>query len=94
LKTTLYDVSGEELSVDTMAVNIFHGDTAQAADRGESPIDMTYPVSGGPLGQYTAPNGKSNSVFDSVRKGSASVKALVHHLRTRHVSRMEVVQPG
>jgi hypothetical protein len=36
---------------------------------------MTYPVSGGPLGQYTAPNGKSNSVFDSVRKGSASVKA-------------------
>ena len=62
LRATLYDANSEAIAADSMSVNILHGDTSQTA--GEDAIDLTYPVSGGPLGQYTAPNGKTNSVLE------------------------------
>ena len=73
LRATLYDANSAELAVDSMTVNILHGDTAQTA--GEAAVDMTYPFSGGPLGQYTAPDGRTNSVIDTPRLEPATVEA-------------------
>ena len=73
LRATLYDTNGEALAVDSVTVNILHGETPQTG--GESAIDMTYPVSGGPLGQYPAANGKTNSVFDVPELTVATVEA-------------------
>ncbi|MDP9067467.1 MAG: hypothetical protein M3N53_03825 [Actinomycetota bacterium] len=73
LKATLYDANSEELAADTMAVKILHGTSPQTS--GETAIDLTYPVSGGPLGQYTASNGKTNSVLDSAKGDSSVVTA-------------------
>lgn len=74
LKATLYDAAGDELAATTQAVNILHGSSGQT--NGEASIDFTYPVSGGPLGYYTASNGVTNSMFDGVKLDqAASVKA-------------------
>ena len=73
LRATLYDANSEEIAVDSMTVNIFHGDTSQTG--GESAVDMTYPVSGGALGQYTTPNGRTNSVIDVPSLDVATVEA-------------------
>ena len=73
LKATLYDANSEELAVATQSVEIVHGTTPQA--EGAPSIDLTYPVSGGPLGFYRAPNGNANSVLDSVKVDGSTVMA-------------------
>ncbi len=73
LKVTLYDADSNEVAADTLTVNIAHGSSAQT--KGEIPIDLTYPLSGGPLGHYTASNGRTNTVLDSKKDGSATTKA-------------------
>ena len=64
LKATLYDANSEELAVDTIRVNVLHGTTEAQQDDNVPSLDIAYPVSGGPMGQFTAPNGRTNSVID------------------------------
>jgi hypothetical protein len=77
LKTTLYDANSEELAVDTMKVSFLHGATEPAEDNNVPAVDLIYPVSGGQLGQFTAPNGRTNSVLESKssKKGIFTVQA-------------------
>ena len=65
LKATLYDANGEQLAADTIRVNFLHGTTEAQQDDNVPSLDITYPVSGGPMGQFTAPNGRTNSVIDA-----------------------------
>ncbi len=67
LKAILYDAAGVELASDALTVNLLHGTGTSTGD-GEPAIDLTYPVSGGVLGQYHAPGGATNSVLDGIHK--------------------------
>lgn len=64
LRVILYDGNNEQIAADAIQVNIVHGTTDRTGD--VPSWDLTYPISGGPLGQYTASNGRTNSVMDSV----------------------------